>query len=539
MRYSCRVLVRIRDLAHPRLTWITAALLICAVLANGATIGTSSWLHVNLSFMPFSYYDTAHSAATYGFSQSGIASCPSGASVRGCFQTILGQLRAQAVSGIRIFVTFCDSTSLAFTNCGSPYTQVSWNPSGNPTQQAWITNVANFFQDVHAAGIQNVTITTGASAGVTETLPVSETSSPKGSCPANCCSDTLSTVYFNPLVPFGLYSDGSPLGEYWRTNSNQGYNCAPINNQFFIGWTNYFNVIDAVLAAAKGRVTVYGLEIQEEVNTAAFTALLRYFYDNSMPQSAPAAYVVTINGVQYVNVLSALRAQMSANGFDPGRVEYSAFWNDASTATENCANVYTDYARNVGLDTVTQAINGGPIGLPQGWQIAAGLICGGTTTNMYTSPIYSTQPDVVDVHMYPQVTRAPNTDAMIQQVAALDYGDIPHFLTLASLQSADVVIGETYGGTLSPLNLGTQGNPNYCWLGTYPSPSGAPGDNVAGFNSEGVTNPLSGFTVTFRPWMELEDPSGQCFAYGAGPGTSGNYQSVNYNGHGPYTPTNH
>jgi len=32
--------------------------------------------------------------------------------------------------------------------------------------------------------------------------------------------------------------------------------------------------------------------------------------------------------------------------------------------------------------------------------------------------------------------------------------------------------------------------------------------------------------------------SGQCFAYGSGPGTSGNYQAINYNGQGPYTPTN-
>ena len=95
------------------------------------------------------------------------------------------------------------------------------------------------------------------------------------------------------------------------------------------------------------------------------------------------------------------------------------------------------------------------------------------------------------------------------------------------------MIGETYGGTLSPVNLGTSGVPDYCWLGAYPSPSGAPTDNVKGFNSSS----LASYTVTFRPWMELEDPSGQCFAYADGPGTSGNYQSVNYNGGGPYTPT--
>ena len=131
-----------------------------------------------------------------------------------------------------------------------------------------------------------------------------------------------------------------------------------------------------------------------------------------------------------------------------------------------------------------------------------------------------------------------NTDAMIQQEAAIDYGDVSHFLALAGLQSAAIVIGETYGGTLSPLNLGTPSSPNYCWNGAYLSPTAAPFDNVAGFNSEGVTNPLSSYTVTFRPWMNLQLPSGQIFAYGSGPGTPGNYQALNYNNQGPYTPTN-
>ena len=70
------------------LAWVAGALLTSAVLVNAATIGTSSYLHVNLSYMPFSYYDASHSAASYNFS----SSCPSGASVRSCFQTVLGQL---------------------------------------------------------------------------------------------------------------------------------------------------------------------------------------------------------------------------------------------------------------------------------------------------------------------------------------------------------------------------------------------------------------------------------------------------------------
>lgn len=92
-----------------------------AILANATTITGPSWLHVNLSFMPFTYYDTSHSASSYGFSRE----CPAGASVRSCFQTILSNLRAQGVSGVRIFVPFCNSTSRALVGCGNAWNQVS------------------------------------------------------------------------------------------------------------------------------------------------------------------------------------------------------------------------------------------------------------------------------------------------------------------------------------------------------------------------------------------------------------------------------
>lgn len=507
-------------------------------------IGTSSYLQANLGWMPFNYYDTAHSASSFGFSNS----CPSGASVQSCFQTILGQLRAQSVTGVRIFIPLCD----AFPDCG---TSSSWNPGQTPAQQTWIANVGSFFQDVANAGIANVTITI-TTEGSTVQVAANSTSSPNGSCPSNCSKDAGTYVVFDPVVPYGM-SDGTntplgfALGDFWYTADNQGYNKAPINNTNFIGWTNYFNAINAILGAAKGRVydpvrgleiSVDGLEISQELNPMAFTAMMRYFYDNSSPQTAPSQYqqtVQTTNGpVLYANVLSALRSLMSANGFVPGRVFYSAAWQDpALNNDDNCANFYSDYARNGGLDSITRTINGGPVGIPGGTETGAdGLVCGGTIdSSMVPSPIYSTQPNIVDLHMYPQVNGTQNNDLMIQQVAAVDYGDVPHFLAEAGLQSAAIVIGETYGGTLSPLNLGTAGNPNYCWFGTYPSPPGAPIDNVAGFNNEGISNPLSGYTVTFRPWMNL---SGQCFAYGSnGPGTPGNYQAINYNGLGPYTPT--
>ncbi len=452
------------------------------------------------------------------------------------------------MTGVRIFVTFCNASSQAFSTCDG---SVPWDPSVYPAQQTWIQNVGNFFADVHTAGIQNVTLTTGSGvAPNTYSASTSSTSSPIGSCSSskNCCNFTGSTVDFDPLLPYGLDpgNNNFPICGYWWDNSdNFGWNQAPIN-PYFLGWTNFFNVLNAVFHQANPNpqtepplVTISELDVQQELNIQTFTAQARWVYDNSALASASPQYSQYVySGI--VDVLAAVRGLMSANAFDPKRVAYSAGETDTNSATSNCANEYDDYARNAGIANMTQVINAGWAGVPTGFQPTDFLVCGGTidSTRMFQSPIYSSQPDIVDIHAYPNVMGTTNTDAMIQQVAALDYGDIPHFLAEAGLQSADIVIGETYSGAIDPLNQGTSGSPNWCQLGQYESPAGAPSDNVAGFNNEGVSNPLSSYTVTFRPWMELEDLTGVCFPYGGGPGNSNNYQTVNYNGQGPYTRTN-
>lgn len=99
---------------------------------------------------------------------------------------------------------------------------------------------------------------------------------------------------FNPLFPYGLNpANGFPIGNYWNTQNNNGYNCAPTNGQYFLGWTNLFNVINAMVSKASGVVNVYELEFQQEMNVLTFTAQMRLIYDNSMSQSAPPQYVQT------------------------------------------------------------------------------------------------------------------------------------------------------------------------------------------------------------------------------------------------------
>jgi hypothetical protein len=151
-----------------------------------------------------------------------------------------------------------------------------------------------------------------------------------------------------------------------------------------------------------------------------------------------------------------------------------------------------------------------------------GPACGGTNyqTTMLLAPIYHTQPDIIDSHMYPHVENAGPGDTQVQQIAALDFSDLAHFLGVVN-PSALVMIGETHVGP-PVMGVGTGGT--QC-LGTlYPSTAAA--STVVGFNQ----SQLAGHSIVFRPWMELQDPSGVCYPYPA-------YQNVNLNWGGPYTPT--
>ena len=150
---------------------------------------------------------------------------------------------------------------------------------------------------------------------------------------------------------------------------------------------------------------------------------------------------------------------------------------------------------------------------------------------MQKSPIYNTQPTIVDSHMYPHIVypddeagkAAARIDTHVQQVAKLDYGDLQHFLAVWywNLPSPEVIIGETHQGTAST-DIAD---------GCYVYPTTAATDNVAGFNQ----SPLAGSSVVFRPWMELQNPTGLCYPYN--PCGQSSSQNVNYNGNGPYTPT--
>jgi hypothetical protein len=307
---------------------------------TSATMQGPTWLQVGLSYMPFDVYDHAHLASSYGFANS----CPSGSSVRGCFQKVLRELRAQGVSGVRIFFEFCGGAySTPLSGCGQHWSSVT-GPNA-----AWVANVREFFRDVSDADIANITITPVHHSEVPQlyTMPKAAVTKPG----PDHCYDTPDPVYFDTASPFGRkpHVEGGKT-YYWpvgQQDNENARNCAPINPHF-IGWQNQYNVINAMLyeadrtpATPSGqRFTVFELDFEQEMDLAAFPVLSRFIYDNAQVTSGEP------------RVLDALRYYMSVNNFDPSRVAFAAPWPASSKAGANCLNVYQDYARLMGQDQI-------------------------------------------------------------------------------------------------------------------------------------------------------------------------------------------
>jgi hypothetical protein len=479
-------------------------------------ISGPSRLEVGLSYMPFDDYDFAHLA-----SSKFPTSCPPGSSVRSCFQTVLGELRAQGVTGVRIFFQLCGPDSTPLVNCGQPWTQVYFAGSNS----TWMNHVKDFFWDVRNAGIQNITLTPAHEGGAPYSMVKSATRTPISPPPPAepiHCADAPDTIYFYPSAPLGYKpvacDEGTcyyPIGE----GVNTAYNCAPIN-PYFVGWQNQYDVINAMLAAAaEKQLTVSELDFEQELNIMDFPALARFIVDNAQGDSGQS------------NVRDALRYYMGLHGFDTGRVTWSAGWSNSTLAWSpsndaNCTSVYAGYARTMVADQIAAAIGGGLIGRPRDPSPPVGpgtgyLTCNGNTDIMFQMPTYGTQPNILDVHLRPCVAQADgphcvlnDAAAAVQSEARIDFDDIVNYIARFPL-TATVMLGETHSNT-------DNGAGALCEGGTL----NAPAQTVAGFNQSA----LAGRSVVFRPWMQLQNPSGDCFKY---PGN----QRVNFQGSGPYSPT--
>jgi hypothetical protein len=526
-----------------------------AIGPTSAPIAGPSRLEAGLSYMPFDNYDFAHSASSYGFP----FSCPAYSSVRSCFQTVLANLRAQGVSGVRIFFGLCGPDSTPLVNCGQPWTSVHYAGSNS----TWIQHVTDFFTDAQNAGILNITLTPAHIGGTLYTQAKALVTAPGG----QVCSDTPDPVYFYPAAPLGYKpvidtagpcNPGCPSGytcdngtckqtQYHPIHgdnqaSDGGYNCSP-KNPFFVGWQNQYDVIDAMLGAAAQvaatqpdpakRITIFELDFEQELDLMDFPVLARFIVDNAQTNSGQP------------NVRDALRYYMGLNrngiAFDPTRVTWSAPWastwvaGNQATGVANCTSVYAGFARTMGADQIASAIGQGGawIGLPGDADTSAGwgLVCGGNISGMVGMSSYSaTQPSILDVHLRPCVGSPSafclldDASANVQNEAKIDFDDIVNYLARVPGTST-VVLGETHSNTQAQSDTqDAQGSAatRTCEGGTL----NAPAQTVAGYNQ----STLAGRSVVFRPWMQLQSPSGDCFSHPSN-------QRMNFQGAGPYTPT--
>ncbi|MCW5979790.1 MAG: hypothetical protein KIT09_17045 [Bryobacteraceae bacterium] len=497
-----------------------------------------TWLEVNLSYMPFDHYydDASHMASQYGFP----TSCPAGSTIRGCFKTVLADLRRQGVSGVRIFFGLCgESGSTPLSGCAllNPTQGGTWRNVSGP-HEPWKTNVANFFRDVSDADIQNIILSPAHPSYPVFAVPKSQTTTPMGSDLDDHCDDTQNTVYFNPMSPFGRKAvtvngeiEYRPVGQ--DQPFNRGYNCAPINPHF-VGWQHHYDVLDFMLSAAAQtevtpsgkRFTVSELDFEQELNVMNFPVLARFINDNAQTDSG-----ISAGGLQE-DVGDALGDLMASYNFDPLRVTWSAPWTgvqqDASYHVEefDCPNVWEDMARNMGIDQIASAINGTAIGKPSPPftpYLSPGpstgyLHCKGSFVDMHDMPGYGPQRTILDFHVRPELHGAgAPPGGMVQGEAKADFNAIRHHLYHAWVrQDAIVVLGETWSNPNSTIPCET-------------GPADAAKNTVAGYNASQLKD--AGRTVIFRPWMQLQLPSGICFTYP-------DDQKVNFNWLGPYGPAN-
>lgn len=517
-------------------------------------ISAPSRLEVGLSFMPFDEYDFDHPAGAK-FPNS----CPQGSSVRSCFQTVLAELRAQGVSGVRIFFGLCGPDSTPLVNCGQPWNNVHYAGSNS----TWIRHVKDFFLDAQNAGILNITLTPTHIGGALYMQAKAAASAPG----PQVCSDTPDPVYFYATAPLGFKPVISTAGacnpgctsgytceagicqkiEYHPINGDNqpfdgGYNCSP-QNPFFVGWQNQYDVIDAMLSSAAQvaamqpdstkRITIFELDFEQELDLLNFPVLARFIVDNAHADSGQP------------NVRDALRYYMGLdrNGitFDPARVTWSSAWTNTripgnqATGAANCPSVYAGFARTMGADQIASAIGQGGawIGMPGNpeYDPNVGLVCYGDTFGMVGMSSYAaTQPSILDVHLRPCVASASgfcaldDANAYVQNEAKIDFDAIANHLARVPGIST-VVLGETHSNTQAKNDM-QDAEGSDATQTCEGSTLNAAAETVAGYNQ----STLAGWNIVFRPWMQLQYPSGNCFSHPSN-------QRVNFQGAGPYIPS--
>jgi len=510
------------------------------LIPTHSSLASPARLETNLGPMQFDVYDETncepgHEPGTalgcdthirYRY----VNACSHWLKVRQCYQNALNFYAQNQVTGVRFQFAFCGGAhSTPLLNCGTP-ASTAIEPSTGP----WHRQVDEFFEDVQASGINNITITTvyaGFGGDTVIGYPNGAPYTPTGGDPpGQGCSTDSANMQWWPALPFGLMVTAEGPRPYLNS-FNDSYNCAPAN-PYFIGWNNIYNAIGDILKAAQFRsLIVEEFDMSNEVTFADNTVWARLIVDNTHGNE---------HVFDKVRCLVATNGQGTDCGFkQPSqRVTFSVQDGGATPDPRgDCLSVYRDSARVLPLSELTAAIAGGLIGLPLNFTFdapqARRLKCLGSissetpddhgNTVMLQLPYsWVSQPTIVDMHTSPCLADESGACILTQSQdqasketqTTMDAAKIfldsfcPTGLRANSPQlcGALFMLGETDMFQALPFLQEYPSRSQQFWEQTcVNSPVVVPCGTVDGFNLSTLKTHIGG--VVIRPWLSATNPA--------------------------------
>lgn len=250
-------------------------------------IAAPSRLEVNLGPTPIDQYGSPNCRPGYtpkacaaDITKRFIGACSSTSTVRQCYQSALQGYFSHSVTGVRFQFALCGGYySTPLNGCGGNATSVTFDPSGT-----WRARLAELLTDIYNSGIRNITPTPVLSGwGDIGEITTEDAQLPAGKKKDLCgYGGANSSLRWFPALPFPYRTDGLPYG-YTMSNA---YSCGPRNDVNFVGWSNIYSVINALLASAalsSRPLVVEEIDMTNELLIADSTISARLIVDNDLP----------------------------------------------------------------------------------------------------------------------------------------------------------------------------------------------------------------------------------------------------------------
>lgn len=507
---------------------------------SACSVGSAT-VEINLGWIPLDNYLLPNDGW--------IANCPVEGSptVRDCVVSILNYYQSQGASGLRF------SFGMGGGACSRPFT----TDAPGRLNPEWVSNLQTFLADVKASQYEYVS--PNPSMGY---IPA-----PWNGCPVDSpvtavylpSCQGMESLVFVPWLPYGFLVENyeTKVDPDCKGQGEAGYTLAARHSSFW-GWGPYFNLVKALLYAAKcAGLRISDFEIGSEVNLLDFPVSGRLIYDMDY-STDPPTLVADVYGTVRRLFDQIFGDQIPNAG---GLVTYATtaryphLENSTAWLADGLNCTSTVYSPPNGAMLILESelqsgMRGDWIGVPTGIDNTRnGLDCDGSVGAWMWEFIkdYSAQlPSTNSIYAYPCIknpyytgtgalcfvptqdnlgpdgtTIPPCGDPPVQPCLGANYGsattrnffnDLKQFLSNWQIPNNKVVFSET-ARTQNPKASYHSG----CWSELTTDASMA-FSNVNGFNGyNGGSSTLFGSQVVFRPWMHL---MGECYYMGPPPNGS-------------------